>query len=536
MEWHEATIWEATADIVGDRDAIVKGADRRTWQQFEDRAARLASVLLDHGLGPGATVGLMMTNVPEFLETYFAALKIRAVPFNVNFRYREPEVAHLLDNAAASVLVYESDFADVVVGAVERSATSPVLLDVGTGGGVPGGLRFEDVIDQADPAPRIARDPGDITITYTGGTTGFPKAVAERMGPGVQRGMGMLPPLLGHPPITSPEQVAPFAAARSAERDWMVGMPAAPMVHATGLSLGALTALGIGGTVALLPSRTFDADEVWDTVEAERVTAITVVGDAFALPMSRRVAEDDGRDLDSLRLLNSSGALLSAHVKEALLERLPQLLILDFVAATEGLMGIAVANAQTGVTPGRFTPTDGVILVAEDGEKIEPGSDRVGLIAVPGGEGYLGDDVASAKVTRTVDGTTYTLPGDWATIEADGSMVLLGRGSTCINTAGEKVYPEEVEEVLKALPGIVDAIVFGVEDERFGQRVAAVVAGSDEALDVETLVAGAKEHLAAYKVPRSIVRVSDVPRLVTGKPDFPAARAAWVEAQSDSER
>ena len=531
MEWHEATIWEATADVVGDRIAISKGADRRTWQQFENRAARLATVMIESGLGRGSRVGLMLSNVPELLEAYFAALKIRAVPFNVNFRYRETEVAFLLENARADALVFESAFADVAAGAIDRIGGLKLALEVNDSTHGNYALQYDAAVDAAVPAARIARDPNDVTLTYTGGTTGMPKAVAQRMGPGVQRGLGILPPLLGHAPITDPSEVAAFAASREAQQDWLVGLPAAPMIHATGLSLGALPPLALGGTVALLPSRSFDVAELWDTVERERVSSIAIVGDAFGRPMSRAIAEDDRRNLDSVRLLISSGALLSAKVKQDLIDRIPQLLVLDFVGATEGLMGVSISNKQTGASTGRFMPAEGVILVTEEGERIEPGSDAMGLIAVPGGEGYVGDEAATLKVTRTIDGQTYTLPGDWGRIAADGSMTLLGRGSTCINTAGEKVYPEEVEEILRAQPGVADALVFGIEDEDFGQRVAAIVSPLDAeaGLDPAVVIVGAKERLAGYKVPSRIVVVDEVPRTVVGKADLAAARAAYVE-------
>ena len=312
----------------------------------------------------------------------------------------------------------------------------------------------------------------------------------------------------------------------------LVSLPAPPLMHNTGLAIGAAPALASGGTIVYLPGRKFDAAELWDTVAAEHVNAITVVGDPFARPMLQELDTDPGRDLSGVRVIASSGAMFSSEVKTGLLRHLPGAMILDIIGASEGAMGVSIATAAAPVDTGRFQPAAGVILVTEDGRRVEPGSDEPGLVALPGGaECYYKDDAKTAATFKVIDGKRYTIPGDFATIDASGMMTLLGRGSSCINTAGEKVYPEEVEEVLKAHPAVEDALVFGVPDERFGERVAGVLSrasGTDEPVD--TILAAARQRLAAYKVPRQVVVVDEVPRTQVGKPDYPTARELYAAA------
>jgi fatty-acyl-CoA synthase len=532
MELHPATLWEAISDAVPDRPAVVQGAIRRTWRELDDRAARLAGTLLAHGVGEGARLGQLLYNGPEFLESYFAALKLRAVPFNVNYRYTAPELAYLLVNADADSLVYHSSLASIVDEAIAEVGGLKLLLEVDDGGGhLEASIAYEDAIAGADPAARITRDADDVTMIYTGGTTGMPKGVVTRVGPALAYLLETAPPLFGHPPVAI-DDVPAFTAAIDGSPDIMVSLTAPPLMHNTGLGIGAAPALALGGTVVLLPSRRFDAHELWDTVAAERANAITIVGDAFARPMLTALRERPGRDLTCVRVIDSSGAMFSSEVKAGLLEHLPQAMILDVIAASEGTMGMSISTVDAPAVTGRFLPAPGVIVVTEDNRQVEPGSGEAGLVALPGGaEGYYKDEAKTAATFRVIDGRRYTVPGDLATVETDGTLILLGRGSSVINTAGEKVYPEEVEEVLKALPAVEDALVFGVDDERFGQRVAAVIsrpAGTDEAVDA--ILADARTQLAAYKLPREVVVVAVVPRTQVGKADYPEARKLFEAA------
>jgi acyl-CoA synthetase (AMP-forming)/AMP-acid ligase II len=535
MELHPATLWEAISQAVPDRLAIVQGRIRRSWCGFEERSARLAGVLLDHGIGASAKVGQLLYNGPEYLEVYFAALKVRAAPFNVNYRYTADELAYLLTNADADALVYHASLAEVVSEALPRISSLKLLLEVdgGVGGGhVGGSLRYEECIAAASPAPRIDRDPDDVTMTYTGGTTGMPKGVVTRVGPTLANLLETVPPLMGHPPVAL-DDVPSFTAELD---EVMISLPASPLMHATGLGIGVAPALVTGGTVVLLEGRRFDAVELWDTVAAERVNAITIVGDPFARPMLTALRQERPRDLTCVRSIASSGAMFSSEAKAGLLEHLPRAMIIDIIASTEGAMGMAISTAGAPTETGRFRPHPGVILVADDGRRIEAGSGEPGLIALPGGpEGYYKDDAKTAAIFKEIDGRRYTVPGDYATMNPDGSITLLGRGSSCINTAGEKVYPEEVEEALKSLPWVADVLVFGVADERFGEQVSAVLSRvPGTGLPVNEILARLRQKLAAYKVPRAVVVVDEVPRTHVGKPDYPAARALFdAGAHSD---
>jgi fatty-acyl-CoA synthase len=533
MEMHPATLWEAIADAVPGRLAMVQGATRRTWSQFDDRSARLAGVLQAHGLGAGAKVGQLLYNGPEFLETYFAALKLRAVPFNINYRYTADELAYLLANADADALVYHSSLSDVVAKAVAATHPLRVLLEVEDGGiPLPGSVAYEEAIARAEPARRITRDADDITMIYTGGTTGMPKAAITKVGPPLAYLLETVPVLGGYAPVAI-DEVPAFTRMIEGTENVLVSLPVSPLMHNTGLGIGVAPALATGGTVVLLKGRRFDVDELWDTVAAERVNAITIVGDAFARPMLTALNENSSRDLTCVRFILSSGAMFSSEVKTGLLEHLPRAIIMDVIGASEGAMGMSIATVDAPVQTGRFQPGPGVIVVTEDGRRLEPGAAEPGLVALPGGaEGYYKDEAKTAATFRVIGGRRYTIPGDYATIDADGTLTLLGRGSSCINTAGEKVYPEEVEEILKALPWVEDALVFGIDDERLGQKVAAVLSRAPGNADepVDTILGAAREKLALFKIPREVVVVDKVPRTHVGKPDYPAAKQQFFES------
>ncbi|MBX3285171.1 MAG: AMP-binding protein [Actinobacteria bacterium] len=541
MERHFATVWESVADEVGDDIAVVQGATRRTWTELDDRAARLAAALVAAGVAPGTAVAQYLYNSPEYLETTFAAFKVRAVPVNVNYRYLDDELLHLLEDSEARVMVFHASLGDRVARVLPRARHLRLAVevdDVGTGtdgATVDGAVGYEALLATHDPAPRIARSADDLAMTYTGGTTGLPKGVMSKVGNGVDATLSSTPVLLGQPPVTDPAGAAGLARVLADADARLVGLPACPLMHATGLSIGAIPALSVGGTVALLAGRGLDVDELWDLVDREGVMALTVVGDAFARPMLRGLREGPPRSLASLRAILSSGAMFSTEVKQGLLDHLPDgAYVLDFIASTEGTMGTSISVRDRPAPTGHFTPSAGVKVFDEHDREVVPGSGQGGIVAVPGAipVGYFKDPAKTARTFREVDGVTYSFPGDWATVGADGSLTLLGRGSQCINTGGEKVFPEEVEEAIKRLPTVDDALVFGVPDERFGQRVVAVVSAAPgaPALDVDALVADLRAHLSAYKVPRSVVLVDEVPRAPNGKADYPGARARFEAA------
>lgn len=543
MSTHLATIWESVADAIPEATAIVQGDRRVAWQEFDDRAARLASVFAASGLDVGAKVAIFLYNSIEYLETYNAALKNRLTPFNVNYRYLDDELLYLFDNADAEAVVVHASLGSRLSNIIDRLAQIKVVVVVddlanagaadecnGLRGGTAEWVGYEAALAAHAPAPRIERTDDDITMTYTGGTTGLPKGVINKVAPAGAGLMVTLPPLVGIPPITDVAEIPNVARQLLNDGRQFTALPAPPLMHATGLSIGAIPALFLGGKVVLLEGRGLDVDELWSAVEREGVNSITIVGDPFARPMLRGLREGPPRDISSLIAFSSSGAMFSSDIKLGLHELVPNAFILDFIASTEGAMGISLSTAARPAATGRFTPNPGVIVVADDDSDavriLQPGSEEIGFIAVLGGaEGYYKDEVKTAKTFRIINGERYTIPGDFAMLDADGSIVLLGRGSQCINTGGEKVFPEEVEEVIKSNVAIDDCLIFGVADERFGQRVVGVVsrAPGAPATTIDDILSDARTRLASYKLPRELVAVDVVPRTAAGKADYGTA-------------
>jgi acyl-CoA synthetase (AMP-forming)/AMP-acid ligase II len=537
-ELHWATVWEAIADAVPDQGAVVQGERRTSWRAFDDRAARLAAAFSEAGLRPGSKVAQFLYNAPEYAESFFAAIKVRAVPVNVNYRYLEDELLYLLENSDAEALLFHSSLADRVAAVRGRATNLKLLVEVddGAAGSVDGAHEYESLLRAHAPAARMARDPGDTFMLYTGGTTGMPKGVMSRIGPGVTSLLAAVAPLLGQPSPDGPEGAAALAARLAAEDSRLVSLSACPLMHGTGLVIGMQTGLAVGGTMCLLASRSFDADELWDVVEREGVGLVAIVGDPFARPMLRaleaRVGAGRAGDLGRLRFVSSSGAMFSNEVKEGLLRLVPQLTILDYISSTEGRMGVSIATAGAVLPTGRFLPVPGVKVFTEDGREVAPGSGERGLVGLSVGvpDAYYKDAAKSAATFREVGGMRYSFPGDWALVEADEMITLLGRGSQCINTGGEKVFPEEVEEALKRHPAVDDALVFGIPDERFGQRIVAVASG--RGVEAGEVLVEARAHLAAYKVPRDLAFVDVVPRTPSGKADYGAARELFLASRA----
>jgi 3-oxocholest-4-en-26-oate---CoA ligase len=543
VEHNWATLWEHIADTVPDAPAVVHGDRRRSWGEWDDRAARFAGLLSEAGVGPGARVAQYLYNGTEYLESYFGALKARAVPVNVNYRYIDDELVYLLANSGAEVLVYHASLGDRVRRAVARAPALKLVLEVDDGDGAPvagdgpAAVSYERALAGSSPAPRQRRSADDTTMLYTGGTTGMPKGVVSRIGPHVDGIIAAVAPLLGVDPVVDLDEVPAVAARALAADSQIVSLPACPLMHGTGMGIGVIPPMAYGGCAVLLTGRRFDADELWATVERERVTWTVIVGDPFARPMlhSLREAVDRGHpyDTSSLQLMGSSGAMFSFEVRTALLELLPQVFVLDYISSSEGQMGVAVSHAGHVVPTARFTPSEGVKVFTEDDAEVGPGSGARGLVALSVGvpEGYFGDESKSAETFRSVDGVRYSFPGDWATVEADGSITLLGRGSQCINTGGEKVFPQEVEEAVKCHPAVEDCLVFGVADERFGQRVVALVSLAPGAeADGPDIVADAGRRLSSFKLPRAVHMVAVVPRAANGKADYGAARELFDAA------
>ena len=535
MERHLATVWESVVDAAPDSIALVQGATRRSFAEFDDRASRLATALTEAGLGPGSKVALYLYNSPEYLEAYYAALKISATPINVNYRYLDEELLYLLENSESEALVFHTELGERVGAVRERASRLKLLAAVEDGTGTAAGASlYDDIVASHEPAPRRVRSADEIGMTYTGGTTGMPKGVMSRVGGGVDNLLASVPPVLGLAPLGSPDEIAPLVRERLAKGEQWVSLPACPLMHGTGIAIGALPSTTFGGCVAFLDKRRLDPVEFWDLIDRERVNSVAIVGDAFARPLLRELDDGagQGRDLSSLRLLLSAGAMFSFEVRSALLEHLPNAAIVDYIAATEGAMGAAISTRGAVAPTGRFTPGPHVKVLKENGEPVQPGSGEVGLVAAGGAvpEGYYKDSEKTAGTFRMIDGERYSTPGDFATVEADGSITLLGRGSQCINTGGEKVFAEEVEEVVKRHASVNDCLVFGVDDERFGQRVVGVfsaVPGSSP--DPAEIISEARTQLARYKIPRELRAVAAVPRAPNGKADYRTARSLFEE-------
>lgn len=548
MDEHLATIWESIADRLPGEVALVHGTTRVSWRDLEQRAARFAGALAAAGVGAGQTVAIDMYNCPEYLEVFFAALKIRAVPANVNYRYLDDELRQLLQQSDAVALVYHAALRDRVSRAVAAMPGLRLLAEVGQAGtdGAresrpdDAGLRarrYEDLIRSHPPAPRIRRPATDVFLSYTGGTTGLPKGVEYVIGDSARntRVLGRL--MLGLEDIDWEGPALDRALLLHRQRRRPVAVPASPLMHSTGLIMASLPVLTAGGTVVTLTARSFDPDELFATIAATRPRTVSIAGDAFARPMMRaldRMAATGRRyDASSLVTITSAGVAWSAEVKRAILEHIPQVTLVDSCGSTEGAMiGSMVFRRGMALATDRFMPAAGVRILRADGTGITPGSAEIGMFCVPTvARGYRNDPQRTAAAFRTLGGQRYVSTGDWGRWNADGTVTLIGRGTSVINTGGEKVFPEEVEKVIRMLPSVDDCVVIGLPDERFGQRVAAIVQPSGAALDPAAVVAAARERLAGHKVPRTVL-IAPVPRAPNGKVLFGAARRLFAGSQA----
>jgi fatty-acyl-CoA synthase len=519
-----ATVLETVADLRAGRLAVSHGERTRTWAELDERAARLAGHLAAQGIGPESRVAIALYNGIEYLETVYAALKLRAVPLNVNYRYRHDELVALFEDAGAAAVVFDGSLAERMAAARPALSRPGSLLQVG-GDRHADAVDYEQALTAADPAPRVERG-DDHWLMYTGGTTGRPKGVLVRHSWLFRVACANSYLLLGEPFPETREELRSALERLGLDRDAMVCLPAPPLMHATGMytSLGALVA---GGRVVYLPSRSYDPDELAATVQRERVDTVSVVGDVFARPLAdaldRAAAEGRPYDLSSLRRMISVGVTWSAEVKQRLL-RHADMVCRDLVAASEG-GPFAVMETRRGdeTTTGRFRLVPGARVLDERGEDVVPGSGQTGMLAAPADEHirYQGDDAATARTFRHFGGRRWVVPGDMASVETDGTVVFHGRGSRVINTGGEKVHAEEVEQVLLGHPAVRDAMVVGVPDERWGSRIVAVVALRPGAeLTAEQARAYVGERLADHKRPRELVLVAELRRSPSGKADL----------------
>ncbi len=537
-----ASAWEAIADHRGDNQALWCGGVGRSWSEFEQRSARLAGALNEVGIGPGDNVACALYNGNEYLEAEFAAFKVRAAPCNVNYRYVEAELRYLIDNSDAKAVFFDHSLAERFDAV--RGQLPDVRLWIQVGGDtVPGwAVDHHALIDASSPAPRIDRSGNDLWILYTGGTTGHPKGVMwphQHLVALTQRYF-LQWGLRGAADLDEvPAMVDRIADAGFTPRQ----LAASPLMHGTS-GIGALFNLYLGGSILTLTSRSLDPHELWTVVQEQRVTSASIVGDVFCTPMVEALDEaaSAGKpyDLTSLGGITSSGVMWSQPVKDRLIAHArasgSAMVCNDSLGSSEGV-GFAAKQSAAGDGSDTETATfalgPNAAVFTEDGRRVEPGSDDRGLLAVGGPIpiGYYGDPIKSAETFREINGSRWSVPGDWATIDADGTVTLLGRGSVSINTGGEKVYPEEVEETLKLLDDVIDANVVGVPDAKWGAAVTAVVQiRPTSTLSDAEIIESLRSTLSGYKLPKQIVRVDDLFRSPNGKADYKWARATAFEA------
>ncbi len=516
--WSYGEILEAVEKITDpDQPALIHGDRVIDWRNFVRRTNNLARNLLDSGVKPGDKIAFYLRNCPEYPEGIAAAFKAGLVHVNVNYRYIEHELIYLLDNSDATVVVYQSEFQHYVDDI--RDKLPGVIHWLAVDHGKP--CRYEDMANEGDGrAPARQPDPNDLLFLYTGGTTGMPKGVMWRHDDLFQVLGAGGNPRIGVPPC---EDLDEFLT-RLQSNPRTVNLPLPPIMHGTGL-LSAIGAMANGGTCVTLPSRSFEPDLALSAIERHKVTTVTIVGDAFARPMVEALDANPGKyDISSVNLISSSGVMWTREVKAGLLRHNENLLLSDGFSSSEAIgLGTSLMTRDEEIEVASFTLGPRCKVFTEALEEVAPGSGESGMVAVCGflPVGYYKDQEKTDKTFKVIDGIRYSIPGDWVRVESDGSLTLLGRGSNCINTAGEKVYPEEVEEALKYHDGVADALVVGVKDDKWGQSITAVVQLNDgETFDELALREFSRQHLAAYKIPKRILLKDNLNRAPNGKADY----------------
>ena len=528
--WNFADAWESVAQRLPDVPAQQYNDDVYTWADFNQRANGIAQTFLNAGVQQQDKIAQYMYNCPQYLESLFATFKAGLAPVNTNCRYTADELVYIWDNADVVAVVFHGIFAETIEQLRHRVPRVVLWLWVDDHSGpCPSWATDYETSTQSGTSTNVSgssnvsgpwgRTGDDLLLLYTGGTTGMPKGVMWR-----QEDLFLtldstnkkrLPPVPEGDPIGD-------RSTKPGPRN----LPAAPLMHGTGL-FNAMSNLMVAGCIVTMAGRKFDPTELLNTVERYQINSMSIVGDAFAKPILRTLdAEPNRWDISSLRVIVSSGVMFAAETKAGLLRHSQRLIMVDALGSSEAIgMAQNTTSADGESKTASFELGPNTKILTEDGREVQPGSDEIGRVALKGNTpiGYYKDPEKSAKTFQVINGVRWSIPGDWASIDADGTVRLLGRGSQCINTGGEKVYPEEVEEALKLHPTVADAAVVGVPDERFGQAITALVEPLPGQTIVEAdLIAFIKQHHAAYKAPKRVISIATVGRAGNGKLDYKA--------------
>ena len=519
---------QIVADTVPDRTALVHGAVELTYTELSQFADRIARVLVAKGVGANDNVGLQLTNSPEYLAAFFGACRIGAVPFNVNYRYSSAELSYLYEDSQVKALLFDSEFSDDVKEACKQGSSPEVLLEVG---GARLGENLTEILESVLPDIDAVRHDHDQIIIYTGGTTGYPKGViwphkhlffSALGGGGFFHADGA---------VTNPEELI----GRVNDGTALTTMPLAPLMHGAALWTS-LIALFAGHKVILSNRTNFDANHAWQLIRDHQVNIVSIVGDAMALPLIETLEQNrskpaaDNWALDHLFSIGSGGAVFSETLQQRFTALLPNLFVMSSLGATEtGTVGASDVPTDEGIM--RYAPRDDLAVIVDGRRLAERGEEgvlaRSGMLPV----GYFGDEKKTRESFLTIDGVQYALGGDAARLEEDSSITVLGRGSMCINSGGEKIFPEEVESTLKGYDAVDDVLVVGMPHKKWGQQVVAVYCANTDEVSENDLRNFCRASLAGYKVPKLFIRVENVQRNVVGKPDYKWAKSVAEQLQ-----
>ncbi len=533
-QWNYGDILNAVDEITpADRPALIHGNRVISHEAFVTRTNNLARSLLQNGAEPGDKIAFYMRNCPEYSEGIAAAFKASLTHVNVNYRYIEHELVYLLDNSDATVVMYHSEFEPFVEQIHERLPKVKQWIEVEEGHthSESEDSYYEELVSMGDGSKvDVKHSPDDLLFIYTGGTTGMPKGVMWRHDDLFQVMGGGGSPRLGIPPCVDLDELIERLMVRSAT----VNLPLPPIMHGTGL-LSSVGAMSTGGTCITLASRSFEPELALENIDRHKVTAVTIVGDAFARPMLEALDANPGKyDISSVFAISSSGVMWTREVKAGLLTHNKNMLLVDGFSSSEAIgLGSSIMTKDEEIEVAKFTLGPRCKVFTEECVEVPPGANEPGMVAVTGflPIGYYKDQEKTDETFKVIDGVRYSIPGDWVQVEKDGSLTLLGRGSNCINTAGEKVFPEEVEEALKFHSAVADALVVGVADPIWGQAITAVVKlNPGFELDEIEIHDFTRQHLAGYKIPKHIFQKDDLNRAPNGKPDYQSIRE-FAEAQ-----